>query len=104
MEHEKRKIEFLAGLDTLNAKIATYAPIEPFAKNVKMSVIFTYGGGGDKPSPSTQGYAIYALAGVVSSLLVSEGYIKDEKQITKMAIEKRESSTPGISFFMQEVE
>lgn len=37
-------------------------------------------------------------------LLVHEKFIKNEYQITSISFEKRESRTPGISFFMQEVE
>lgn len=103
-EKEKRKIEFWAGLNTLNENIVKHAPKEPFAQNVEVSVLLTYTSDNECSLPSTQGYAIYALAVAFSSLLASEGYIKAEKQITKMEIEKRESRTPGIAFFMQEVE
>ena len=104
MEQKKRKIEFWTGSMPINEAIARYSPKKPFTKMVKVSVRCTYQAQRITSKPSTRGLSIYALAVLFSSMLVSKGYIKAEKQITRIEIEKREGSTPGIAFFMQEVE
>ena len=103
-EKEKRKIEFWTGSMTINEAIARYSPKKPFTKMVKVSVRCTYQAQRITTKQSTQGMKVYAIASCISSLLVEHGYIKAEKQITRIETEKRESRTPGIAFIMQEVE
>ena len=104
IEKEKRKIEFWADPDTMIGDIDKHAPKEPFAQNVEVSVLLTYNSDNECSLPETQGHAIHAMAVAFSYMLEYKGYIKAVKQITKMEIEKRKSRTPGIAFFMQEVE
>ena len=104
IEKEKRKIEFWTESMTINEAIARYSPKKPFTKMVKVSVRCTYQAQRITSKPSTQGMKVYAIADWISSLLLEYGYIKAERQITKMEIEKLESERPGFVFSMQEVE
>lgn len=104
MEPEKRKIGFWSEPMIINDTIAARRPDKPFTKKVAAKVRCAYPAHRLTSIPSTQGMQVYALAASISSLLVEHGYIKAERQITKMEIEKLESERPGFVFFMQEVE
>ncbi len=104
METEKNKIEFWDKQGQMNEAFQKHIPEKPFRKNVEVIATFTNYADCEESRPTTHGFSIPVLSGVISNLMADTGYILDEKQITRIEIEKRESRTPGISFFMQEVE
>ena len=101
---EKRKIEFWEPWGKIDKAFQDHRPEKPFRKNVEVIATFTNYAACEESRSSVQGFLIPVMSGVISNLLADMGYILDEKQITGIEIEKREGQTPGIDFFMQEVE
>lgn len=104
IEKEKRKIEFWDKEGRMNEAFYKHRPEKPFTKNVEVIVTFTNYADCEESKPSTLGFSIPALAAVLFDLMDIYGYIRSKRQIVHVDIDKRESRTPGIAFFMQEVE
>jgi len=104
MENEENKIEFWDKEGHMNEAFQKHIPENPFRKNVEVIATFTNYADCEESRLSAQGFSIPVLSGVISNLMANMGYILDEKQITRIEIEKRESRTPGIAFIMQEAE
>ena len=104
IEKEKRKIEFWDKEGRMNEAFYKHRPEKPFRKNVEVIVTFTNYADCEESRQSTQSLSIPVLAAVFSDLMDIYGYIRSKRQIVHVDIDKRESTTPGIAFFMQEVE
>ena len=104
MENEKRKIEFWDKEGRMNEAFYKHRPEKPFRKNVEVIVTFTNYADCEESRQSTQSLPIPVLAAVLFSLMDIYGYVISNMQIVHVEIEKRECRTPGIAFFMQEVE
>ena len=104
IEKEKRKIEFWSRGYCFKKSLLEHKPEKPFTKPVEVIFAITYRGDCDESRPSKVGLPIKILTKTISEALHETCFILNEKQITRIEIDKRESRTPGIAFFMQEVE
>ena len=104
IEKEKRKIEFWDEEGRMNEAFYKHRPENPVEKNVEIIATFTNYADCEESRQSTQSLSIPVLAAVFSDLMDIYGYIRSKRQIVHVDIEKRESTHPGIAFFMQEVE
>ena len=107
IEKEKRKIEFWENednYDNLQEFFEKHKPEKPLTKMVEIVVTFIFYADCVVSRPSKGSLTLHTLLTYMCDLLVHERFIKNEYQITSISFEKREGQTPGISFFMQEVE
>ena len=105
-EKEKRKIEFWVRWDTnLRAALKKNKPPIPFDNKVSVSVTFvTWADIEISRATDREDNDLGLLATRILAMLESYKYVEKIGKIVSLSIEKRECRTPGISFFMQEVE
>ena len=107
IEKEKRKIEFWENgnnYDNLQEFFEKHKTEKPLTKMVEIGVTFIFYADCVVSRPSKESLTLHTLLTYMCDLLVHEKFIKNEYQITSISFETRESTTPGIAFFMQEVE
>ncbi len=101
IEKEKRKIEFWDGSQDIWNALNKHKPKKPFTKYVNVSVIITY-----LPSESNKRFCmnIIKAADEIATYMQELGYIKHQLRVEDVQVRKPIGDTPGIAFFMQEVE
>ena len=101
IEKEKRKIEFWDGSQDIWNALNKHKPKKPFTKYVNVSVTITY-----LPSDSNKRFCmnIAKEADVIANYLKDLGYIVHPLRIEDIQVRKPIGDTPGIAFFMQEVD
>ena len=104
IEKEKRKIEFWSDFRRIDCMLDDHKPKKPFEKAVEVIVILNRGGKSEVSVPGRSFMPISELAGIFDEYLVKFKYVTTWRLISHISISLRESTHPGISFFMQEVE
>ena len=104
IEKEKRKIEFWSGEKYMILPFNEHKPDDPFAGPVEVSATITFLADCEPARPSTAWLPARDLASGIVDWLVYFKYVKHERQIVRLSIEKMEGRNPGVAFIMQEVE
>ena len=103
MEDKKRKIEFWHEGDDVARALINHKTTEMMTEPVEVSVKIAYTTRKNKKG-GFRGQRMTIFASILEHWLPSLRFIDSRSQIVSLTIEKTVSETPGIAFFMQEVE
>ena len=103
IETEKRKIEFWDEGDDVARALINHKTTEMMKGPVEISVKIAYTTRKNKRG-GFRGQRMIEFASNLEYWLPRAGFIDSRSQIVSLTIEKTVSDTPGIAFFMQEVE
>ena len=103
IEKEKRKIEFWYDGDDVVMALINNQTTEMMTEPVEISIKIAYTTRKNKRG-GFRGQRMTEFASILEHWLPSLRFIDSRSQIVSLTIEKTVSDTPGIAFFMQEVE